>query len=181
MPLNERQLRLCQHNRTDFSDLTAVVFNCSLKRDPDRSHTRLLLSVAQEIMEKNSVAAAPHGGHPARRRRRHGAADRLDHRPQPEERRGDPVLLPRRHGGAGARRVPGAAAAREGARVMVRVTFPLTADEAALVREWFEAVQDLLEPGYLGTADLRLARRLYEHLGMRVPNSIAGHARERRG
>lgn len=58
MPLNERQSRLCQQNRTDFSGLKAIVFNCTLKRREAKSHTRLLLSVAEEIMEKSGVAVA---------------------------------------------------------------------------------------------------------------------------
>lgn len=56
MPLNEMQTRLCEQNRTDFSDLTAIVFNCTLKLQADKSHTRLLLSVAEEIMKKNGVS-----------------------------------------------------------------------------------------------------------------------------
>lgn len=56
MPLNERQIRLCDENRTDFSDLKAVVVNCSLKKQAEKSHTRLLLSVAEEIMTKNGIA-----------------------------------------------------------------------------------------------------------------------------
>jgi len=56
MPLNIQQEELCSQNKTDFSDLKAVAFNCSLKRDPEESHTRLLLSVAEEIMRKNGVA-----------------------------------------------------------------------------------------------------------------------------
>ena len=56
MALNERQSRLCAENRTDFSDLKAVLINCSLKKQADQSHTRLLLSVAEEIMSKSGVA-----------------------------------------------------------------------------------------------------------------------------
>lgn len=55
MPLNERQIRLCDENRTDFSDLKAVVVNCSLKKQAEKSHTRLLLSVAEEIMTRNGI------------------------------------------------------------------------------------------------------------------------------
>ena len=56
MPLNPQQAALCSENKTDFSDLKAVTVNCSLKRNPDESHTGLLLSVAEEIMRKNGVA-----------------------------------------------------------------------------------------------------------------------------
>lgn len=55
MPLNEKQTLLCENNQTDFSDLTAIVFNCTLKKQADKSHTRLLLSVAEKILEKNGV------------------------------------------------------------------------------------------------------------------------------
>jgi multimeric flavodoxin WrbA len=55
MPLNEIQTLLCEQNKTDFSDLKAVVFNCTLKKQAEESHTRLLLSVAEEIMKKNGV------------------------------------------------------------------------------------------------------------------------------
>jgi multimeric flavodoxin WrbA len=55
MPLNTQQEELFSQNKTNFSDLQAVAFNCSLKRDPEESHTRLLLSVAEEIMRKNGV------------------------------------------------------------------------------------------------------------------------------
>ncbi len=54
--LNPKQSKLCKENTTDFSDLQAVVFNCSLKRDPKKSHTRLLLSVIEKIMEKAGVS-----------------------------------------------------------------------------------------------------------------------------
>ncbi len=56
MPLNDRQSALCGTSGSDFSDLRAVILNTSLKRDADTSHTRLLLGVAGEIMEKNGIA-----------------------------------------------------------------------------------------------------------------------------
>jgi multimeric flavodoxin WrbA len=52
MPLNEIQDRLCAENPSDFSDLRAVAFNCSLKKRTEDSHTRLLLSVAEEILRR---------------------------------------------------------------------------------------------------------------------------------
>ncbi len=55
MPLTAQQEELCSQNTTDFSDLKAVTVNCSLKRNPDESHTRLLISVAEEIMRKSGV------------------------------------------------------------------------------------------------------------------------------
>ena len=59
MPLTAQQEELCSQSTTDFSDLKAVTVNCSLKRNPDESHTRLLLSVAEEIMRKSSQAEEP--------------------------------------------------------------------------------------------------------------------------
>ncbi len=56
MSLSTKQSELCAENKTDFSDLKAVTVNCSLKRKPEESHTRLLLSVSEEIMRKNGVA-----------------------------------------------------------------------------------------------------------------------------
>ena len=56
MPLTAQQEDLCSQNTTDFSDLKAVTVNCSLKRNPDESHTRLLLSVSEEIMRKSGVS-----------------------------------------------------------------------------------------------------------------------------
>lgn len=55
MSLNEKQTKLCEENKTDFSNLKATIINCSLKKDAAKSHTRTLLSVAQSIMEKNGV------------------------------------------------------------------------------------------------------------------------------
>jgi multimeric flavodoxin WrbA len=39
-----------------FDGLKAMLFNCSLKREAEKSHTRLLLNVVANIMEKNGVA-----------------------------------------------------------------------------------------------------------------------------
>lgn len=56
MTLNDIQSKLCDDNQTDFSDLKAVVFNTSLKREEAKSHTKLLLSVAGDIMSRNGVS-----------------------------------------------------------------------------------------------------------------------------
>ena len=37
--LNEKQEALCTESRWDFSDLKAIVFNCTLKKTPTPSHT----------------------------------------------------------------------------------------------------------------------------------------------
>jgi multimeric flavodoxin WrbA len=39
----------------DFSGLKALVFNCTLKKSPEKSHTELLISVSQGIMERHGV------------------------------------------------------------------------------------------------------------------------------
>ena len=39
MTLNEKQAALCANNRTDFSGLSAVILNCTLKRPDTESHT----------------------------------------------------------------------------------------------------------------------------------------------
>jgi len=41
---------------TDFSGLKALFVNTSLKKDPEESHTKLLLNVSAGIMEKNRVS-----------------------------------------------------------------------------------------------------------------------------
>ena len=48
MSLPTKKAELCADNKTDFSDLKAVTVNCSLKHNPEESHTRLLLSVSEE-------------------------------------------------------------------------------------------------------------------------------------
>ena len=55
MPLNEKQAALCASNTTDFSGLSAVLLNCTLKRPDVESHTGRLLSVPAEIMRRNGV------------------------------------------------------------------------------------------------------------------------------
>lgn len=40
----------------DFSHLTAVFLNCTLKKSPQKSHTETLMSVAQEIMHKEGMS-----------------------------------------------------------------------------------------------------------------------------
>jgi multimeric flavodoxin WrbA len=56
MALNEKQQRLCEENTIDFGGLRALFFNTSLKKAPSESHTKLLLNVSAEMMEKNGVA-----------------------------------------------------------------------------------------------------------------------------
>ena len=40
---------------TDYSDLTALFINCTLKKSPRRSHTRGLIDVSRAIMDTNGV------------------------------------------------------------------------------------------------------------------------------
>jgi multimeric flavodoxin WrbA len=56
MTLNEEQEALCAQNTTDFSDLSAVMINCTLKRPEEASHTGLLLSVPEAIIRKAGAA-----------------------------------------------------------------------------------------------------------------------------
>jgi multimeric flavodoxin WrbA len=55
MSLSEKQEALCSQSSWDFSGLTALVLNCTLKRSPEMSHTDGLIEVSQAIMEKNGV------------------------------------------------------------------------------------------------------------------------------
>ncbi len=56
MALSERQEKLCNASRWDFSKLRALFLNCTLKRSPERSHTEGLIDISRAIMEKNGVA-----------------------------------------------------------------------------------------------------------------------------
>ena len=42
-------------NHPDFSQLSALFINCTLKKGPEKSHTSILMSVSREIMEKEGV------------------------------------------------------------------------------------------------------------------------------
>jgi multimeric flavodoxin WrbA len=55
MTLTQRQIELCESHPWDFSDLSAVYLNCTLKRSPRRSHTRGLIDLSAEIMRRNGV------------------------------------------------------------------------------------------------------------------------------
>ena len=54
--LNELQERWCAERTQDYSDLTALFLNCTLKKSPDPSHTDGLIRISRTIMEKNGVA-----------------------------------------------------------------------------------------------------------------------------
>lgn len=42
-------------HKTDYSDLKAVIFNCTLKKSPEKSNTEGLIDVSKHIMEKQGV------------------------------------------------------------------------------------------------------------------------------
>ncbi len=54
--LDEAEQKRCQGSPWDFSDLTAMVINCTLKRSPEVSNTQGLLDLPIAIMEANGVA-----------------------------------------------------------------------------------------------------------------------------
>lgn len=53
--LDKKQAQLCEDNTTDFSDLSALFINCTLKRPGEDSHTDTLIDMAAEIMRRNAV------------------------------------------------------------------------------------------------------------------------------
>ncbi len=53
----------------------------------------------------------------------------------------------------------------------------LTNEELDLCRQWFDSVQDL-NSAYLTQKDYMLAVKLYEKLGLRVPNSVQSGTNE---
>ena len=54
--LTERHEKLAAESRWDFSDLSALFINCTLKRSPEASNTRGLADLAVAIMERNGVS-----------------------------------------------------------------------------------------------------------------------------
>ncbi|NNF08635.1 MAG: flavodoxin family protein [Candidatus Eisenbacteria bacterium] len=56
MTLDERQEKLCSDSQWDFSGLKALFLNCTLKKSPDRSHTKGLIDLSKAIMERNKVS-----------------------------------------------------------------------------------------------------------------------------
>ena len=55
MTLNDHQTALCESNTTDFSHLSAVYINCTLKHPEQASHTALLMGSSAEIMRRNGI------------------------------------------------------------------------------------------------------------------------------
>jgi multimeric flavodoxin WrbA len=56
MALSTKQEDLCSTSTWDFSDMKAVLLNCTLKKSPERSHTEGLMQITKEILEKNGVS-----------------------------------------------------------------------------------------------------------------------------
>ena len=54
--LTAEQERLCEESRWDFSDLSALYVNCTLKRSPETSNTRGLADRSIAILERNRVS-----------------------------------------------------------------------------------------------------------------------------
>ena len=56
MQADERQLGPEGSSRWDFSGLSALFLNCTLKRSPELSHTEGLVRISRQIMERNGVS-----------------------------------------------------------------------------------------------------------------------------
>jgi len=54
--LESRQAGLCASSQWDFTDLSALYINCTLKRSPEVSNTRALADRSIAIMERNGVS-----------------------------------------------------------------------------------------------------------------------------
>ena len=55
MALSKRQKEQCENHDYDFSGLSAIILNCTLKRTGQLSHTEALLKVSEAIMHANGV------------------------------------------------------------------------------------------------------------------------------
>ena len=55
MTLTDKQIELCELSRWDFSDLSALFLNCTLKKTPEMSHTEGLIQMSMGIMEKSGL------------------------------------------------------------------------------------------------------------------------------
>lgn len=56
MVLSDRQKDQCERHDFDFSGLSALILNCTLKPSGELSHTESLIEVPRAIMEANGVA-----------------------------------------------------------------------------------------------------------------------------
>lgn len=55
MAMSEKQQALCKGHGFDFSGLSAIFINCTLKPSGTLSHTEALIHVSKEIMEANGI------------------------------------------------------------------------------------------------------------------------------
>ncbi len=53
--LSGKQQKLCDESTTDYSDLSAIFINCTLKKSPEQSHTQGLMDISKAIFEANGV------------------------------------------------------------------------------------------------------------------------------
>jgi multimeric flavodoxin WrbA len=56
MTSNDRRLKERESSPWDYTGLSALFLNCTLKKSPERSHTEGLIRISKTIMEKNGVA-----------------------------------------------------------------------------------------------------------------------------
>ena len=56
MTLSEKQEQMCSESKWDFSDLSTLFLNCTLKKSPEMSHTQRLVDISKAIMEKNGMS-----------------------------------------------------------------------------------------------------------------------------
>jgi hypothetical protein len=67
--LTDQQAELCEQSDTDYSDLSALFINCTLKRSPEVSNTQGLMDISMEIMRRNGVGRVHPRGRPPDRHR----------------------------------------------------------------------------------------------------------------
>lgn len=56
MTLNEKQKKQCRESEWNFSNLKALLLNCTLKPNPKESHTKTIMEISKAILEKNDVS-----------------------------------------------------------------------------------------------------------------------------
>ncbi len=56
MTLNQKQQSLCDNHAYDFSGLSAIILNCTLKPSETLSHTDALLKVPKAIFKQNKIS-----------------------------------------------------------------------------------------------------------------------------
>lgn len=56
MVLSKKQKELCNDSKWDFSNLKALILNCTLKPSTKPSHTETLIEVSKAILEENNIS-----------------------------------------------------------------------------------------------------------------------------